>query len=70
MNHGYCSRCFWNKYGYCFMLDKPTNDNSYCFDYSGRSKHKSTIDDLISKWIKLGKFKEEQLQEIKERYDR
>ena len=52
------------------MVGQPTNDNSYCFDYFGRSRRKRTIDDLISKWIKLGKFSEERLQEIKDEYDK
>lgn len=70
MNHGYCSKCFWYKYGHCFMLGQSANDNGYCFDYFGRSRSKSTIDDLISEWIKLGKFSEERLQEIKDDYDK
>lgn len=52
------------------MLGKPTKDSSYCPDYFSRSRHKSTVDDIISEWIKLGKFSEKQLQEIKDEYEK
>lgn len=54
MKHGYCKSCWWNKDSVCYMQSNPDSgfivqvkDDSYCPDYTNRTKEKRKIDDFL-----------------------